>query len=102
MIAAAVAAAATGQASAAVGNFDYQTALASSLLFYEAQRSGPLDRSNTIPWRANSAMNDRGMNGEDLTGGYVGSAAAWGGPGRPHHVALHCGGTTQARRVCPC
>ena len=50
--------------------YDYQDVLGKSLLFYEAQRSGPLPADNRIPWRGNSAMNDRGENGEDLTGGY--------------------------------
>ena len=50
--------------------YDYQEVLEKSLLFYEAQRSGPLPSDNRIPWRGNSAMNDRGDNGEDLTGGY--------------------------------
>ena len=50
--------------------YDYQEVLRKSLLFYEAQRSGPLPTDNRIPWRGDSAMNDRGQNGEDLTGGY--------------------------------
>ena len=50
--------------------YDYQDVLGKSLLFYEAQRSGPLPPDNRIPWRGDSAMNDRGQNGEDLTGGY--------------------------------
>ncbi|KAF0293757.1 Endoglucanase E-4 [Amphibalanus amphitrite] len=50
--------------------YDYQEVLEKSLLFYEAQRSGPLPPDNRIPWRGDSAMNDRGENGEDLTGGY--------------------------------
>ena len=36
---------------------------------FQAQRSGPLDNSNRIPWRGNSAMQDEGIHGEDLTGG---------------------------------
>ncbi|XP_037094013.1 endoglucanase 15-like [Pollicipes pollicipes] len=50
--------------------YDYRDVLGKSLLFYEAQRSGALPPDNRIPWRGNSAMNDRGQNGEDLTGGY--------------------------------
>ncbi|KAF0300354.1 Endoglucanase E-4 [Amphibalanus amphitrite] len=50
--------------------YDYQEVLRKSLLFYEAQRSGRLPSNNRIPWRGDSAMNDRGENGEDLTGGY--------------------------------
>lgn len=48
---------------------DYKEVLRLSLLFYKAQRSGYLpDRD--IPWRENSALEDKGQNGEDLTGGY--------------------------------
>lgn len=49
---------------------DYREVLRLSLLFYEAQRSGRLPENNRIKWRADSALNDRGLNGEDLTGGY--------------------------------
>nr|XP_002122707.2 endoglucanase 13 [Ciona intestinalis] len=54
----------------AVTKYNYTEILHKSLLFYEAQRSGRLPPGNRIPWRGNSAMNDRGNNGEDLTGGY--------------------------------
>ncbi|EZA49343.1 hypothetical protein DMN91_000386 [Ooceraea biroi] len=49
---------------------DYAHVLELSLLFFEAQRSGKLPKDNRIPWRGDSALNDRGSNGEDLTGGY--------------------------------
>ena len=49
---------------------DYAEALRLSLLFYEAQRSGPLPSSNRVPWRGDSSTGDRGNAGEDLTGGY--------------------------------
>lgn len=49
---------------------DYKEALKLSLLFYEAQRSGKLSSTNRIKWRGDSALNDRGLSGEDLTGGY--------------------------------
>lgn len=49
---------------------DYAKVIELSLLFYEAQRSGHLPEDNRIPWRGDSALNDRGTNGEDLTGGY--------------------------------
>lgn len=49
---------------------DYTQVLELSLLFYEAQRSGKLPKDNRIPWRGDSGLNDRGSNGEDLTGGY--------------------------------
>jgi hypothetical protein len=44
--------------------------LQKSILFYAAQRSGKLPVDNPIPWRADSALNDRGNNGEDLSGGW--------------------------------
>ncbi|KAL6256906.1 hypothetical protein P5V15_011841 [Pogonomyrmex californicus] len=49
---------------------DYAQVLGLSLLFYEAQRSGKLPKNNRILWRGDSALYDRGSNGEDLTGGY--------------------------------
>ncbi|KAH0954891.1 hypothetical protein HN011_010820 [Eciton burchellii] len=49
---------------------DYAQVLQLSLLFFEAQRSGKLLEENRIPWRGDSALNDRGSNGEDLSGGY--------------------------------
>merc|ERR1712001_640226 len=51
--------------------YGFAEAIDKSLLFYEAQRSGDLPESEMrIKWRKDSAMNDRGNNGEDLTGGY--------------------------------
>jgi hypothetical protein len=52
------------------GNYDYEKVIHASLLFYEAQRSGKLPADNRIPWRRDSFLDDRGDNGEDLTGGY--------------------------------
>lgn len=49
---------------------DYAEVLKFSLMFYEAQRSGKLPKNNRISWRGDSALYDRGLNGEDLTGGY--------------------------------
>lgn len=51
---------------------DYGEVIKLSLLFYESQRSGHLPSSTTdkIYWRGDSALNDKGDNGEDLTGGY--------------------------------
>lgn len=54
----------------ASSNYNYDHVLHLSLLYYEAQRSGYLPADNRIPWRGNSAVQDKGMNGEDLTGGY--------------------------------
>ena len=51
--------------------YDYRKLITKSLLFYYAQRSGRLPKNdNPIPYRSDSALNDRGQNGEDLTGGY--------------------------------
>ncbi len=52
------------------GNYDYDKVLHASLLFYEAQRSGKLPPDNRIHWRGDSMLDDKGENGEDLTGGY--------------------------------
>ncbi|XP_070565202.1 endoglucanase E-4-like [Ptychodera flava] len=51
-------------------SFNYTEVIHKSLLFYEAQRSGALPSDNRIPYRGDSALNDSGRNGEDLTGGY--------------------------------
>jgi len=40
------------------GKYNYGEALGKSILFYEAQRSGPLPGNNRIPWRGDSALND--------------------------------------------
>ncbi|CAL8072378.1 unnamed protein product [Orchesella dallaii] len=53
-----------------VAQYNYGEALEKSILFYEAQRQGRLPTTNRIPWRGDSFVNDRGQNGEDLTGGY--------------------------------
>lgn len=57
----------TGGASS---SYNYDQVLHLSLLFYEAQRSGHLPADNRIQWRGDSALQDQGANGEDLTGGY--------------------------------
>jgi hypothetical protein len=49
---------------------DYGTLIDLSTQFYEAQRSGKLPDNRRVTWRKDSALNDRGNNGEDLTGGY--------------------------------
>lgn len=49
---------------------NYEKALQLSLLFYDAQRSGHLPETHRVPWRGDSALEDRGTRGEDLTGGY--------------------------------
>ncbi|XP_060590585.1 endoglucanase E-4-like [Ruditapes philippinarum] len=50
--------------------YNLNEVLEKSILFYEAQRSGKLPPSNRIPWRGDSALQDMGDNGEDLTGGW--------------------------------
>nr|AXQ39836.1 beta-1,4-endoglucanase [Loboptera decipiens] len=51
-------------------SYDYGDLINKSLLFYEAQRSGKLPSDQKVTWRKDSALNDKGENGEDLTGGY--------------------------------
>ncbi|KAK3105202.1 hypothetical protein FSP39_019643 [Pinctada imbricata] len=50
--------------------YDYGQALGLSILFYDAQRSGRLPSNNPIPWRGDSAVDDHGDNGVDLSGGW--------------------------------
>ncbi|XP_025083959.1 uncharacterized protein LOC112557999 isoform X1 [Pomacea canaliculata] len=50
--------------------YNYDDVLYKSILFYEAQRSGKLPANNRIPYRGDSALNDKGAKGEDLTGGW--------------------------------
>ena len=50
--------------------YDYGEVLRLSNLFYEAQKSGDLPDNNRVPWRGDSSTDDRGNNGEDLSGGY--------------------------------
>ncbi|XP_022958869.1 endoglucanase 14-like [Cucurbita moschata] len=49
---------------------DYKAALTSSLLFYEAQRSGKLPHDQRIKWRGDSGLQDGKASGIDLVGGY--------------------------------
>jgi hypothetical protein len=50
--------------------YEYQEVLPNSLLFYEAQKSGKLPPDHKVKWRKDSALNDKGEQGEHLTGGY--------------------------------
>ncbi|KAK7093281.1 uncharacterized protein [Littorina saxatilis] len=50
--------------------YNYDDVLMKSIMFYEAQRSGKLPANNRIPWRGDSALGDKGANGEDLSGGW--------------------------------
>ena len=50
--------------------YGFAEAIDKSLLFYEAQRSGPLPDNMRIDWRKDSALDDGSDVNEDLTGGY--------------------------------
>ena len=50
--------------------YGFNEAIDKSLLFYEAQRSGPLPSNMRIDRRKDSALNDGSDVGLDLTGGY--------------------------------
>ena len=57
--------------SSQTGMFNYAEALQKSYLFYEANRAGDLDeKTNRIPWRGDSTLNDGQDVGRDLSGGY--------------------------------
>ncbi len=51
-------------------SFNYAEALQKSMFFYEAQESGPLDNTNRVTWRDDSALTDGSGVGHDLTGGW--------------------------------
>ena len=53
-----------------ITHYNYNEVLRKSVLFYEAQRSGKLPFNNRVLWRKDSHLDDRGENGEDLTGGW--------------------------------
>ncbi|EEF46151.1 endoglucanase 16 [Ricinus communis] len=52
------------------GHFNYKDALAKSIIFLEAQRSGKLPPNNRLPWRGDSALEDGKLVNVDLVGGY--------------------------------
>ncbi|XP_066351482.1 endoglucanase 21-like [Miscanthus floridulus] len=52
------------------GNFNYKRALHSSLLYFEAQRSGHLPYNQRVKWRGHSGLADGLQQGVDLVGGY--------------------------------
>ena len=54
---------APGNGNCATTKYDYAEVLEKSILFYEAQRSGPLPADNRIPWRGDSALNDAVVGG---------------------------------------
>ncbi|GAB2225098.1 hypothetical protein Droror1_Dr00005884 [Drosera rotundifolia] len=49
---------------------DYADALSKSILFFEAQRSGPLPSDQRAQWRGDSGLRDGSERGVDLIGGY--------------------------------
>lgn len=72
----------------------YAEALEKSLLFFEAQRSGPLPADNRIPWRGNSTLTDGADVSMDLVGGYfdAGDHVKFGLPGAFAMTTLAWGG----------
>ena len=48
---------------------DYRTALKSSVLFYQAQKSGRTT-GGPVPWRVDTFLNDGSDVGMDLSGGF--------------------------------
>lgn len=56
--------------SGAAGKFNYAEALQKSILFYEAQRSGPVPAWNRLEWKGPSALDDGKDAGLDLSGGW--------------------------------
>nr|MDH3176806.1 glycoside hydrolase family 9 protein [Bacillus pumilus] len=52
-----------------MASYNYVEVLQKSLLFYEAQRSGKLPKSNRLNWRGDSGLEDGKDVGHDLTGG---------------------------------
>nr|XP_039252311.1 uncharacterized protein LOC120329657 [Styela clava] len=50
--------------------YNYNEVLHKSILFYEAQRSGPLPSNNRIPWRGDSGLKDGCDKNVDATGGW--------------------------------
>ena len=54
------------------GNYNYQEAIQKSNLFFWAQRSGklPAAADKLVAWRGDSGLNDVGLQGENLSGGY--------------------------------
>jgi hypothetical protein len=54
----------------AAPKFNYAEALQKSILFYEAQRSGPVPAWNRLDWKGPSALEDGKDVGVDLSGGW--------------------------------
>ncbi|KAG8907722.1 hypothetical protein FRB99_002518 [Tulasnella sp. 403] len=62
--------------------YDYSEVLHKALLFYHAQRSGPLGKNRRLAWRGDTCFICTGPKGEDLSGGYFEAANTmkWGLP----------------------
>merc|ERR1711973_667225 len=54
-----------------VATYDYVEVLDLSLLFYEAERSGPLPSDNRVPWRGDSGLDDAVLGGYYDAGDHV-------------------------------
>ena len=52
------------------GATDYEKLIHLSILFFEAQRSGPLPTTQRVPWRGDAGLHDGCDVGVDLRGGY--------------------------------
>lgn len=65
-------AASTGAAAdvSAESNYNYAEALQKSMFFYEVQQSGVLPEWNSVPWRADSMVDESGKETDIVTGGW--------------------------------
>ena len=54
----------------AIFGYDLNELIHKSILFYEAQRAGPLPPTNRIPWRGDSTLRDGCDIGVDLSRGW--------------------------------
>jgi hypothetical protein len=60
------------QASTVLDDYDYNDAVAASVEFYAAQRSGPLGSNYSIAWRGDSGLTDSPVGGY-----YLGTSALY-------------------------
>lgn len=60
----------SGLVTLSTAQYNYGQVLGESLLFFEAQRTGPLPPTNRIPWRGDTFVTDQGQGGVPLAGGY--------------------------------
>lgn len=59
-----------GTAASAAGNYNYAEALQKSMFFYEVQQAGALPEWNSVPWRADSMVDEDGNETDVCTGGW--------------------------------